>query len=67
MTSWSQKRPGVGKFAPENIDPKLCTHIIYAFATLKDHKLAEASEKDVDRYERVIALREKNPNLKVYL
>lgn len=65
MTSWSQKRPGAGKFAPEDIDASLCTHVIYAFATLRDHKLVEASEKDVERYERVIALREKNPNLKV--
>lgn len=67
MTSWSQKRPGLGKYSPENIDPKLCTHIVYAFATLKDHKLAEASDKDIERYERVIALREKNPNLKILL
>lgn len=50
---------------PENIDPALCTHVIYAFATLKDHKLAEGDEKDGDMYEKVVALREKNPNLKV--
>ncbi|PSN31011.1 putative chitinase 10, partial [Blattella germanica] len=67
MTSWSQKRPGAGKFTPENVDPLLCTHVIYAFATLKDHKLAPADEKDVDMYDRVVALREKNPNLKILL
>jgi chitinase len=65
MTSWSQKRPGAGKFTPENVDPLLCTHVIYAFATLKDHKLVAADEKDIEMYERVVALREKNPNLKV--
>ena len=65
MTSWSQKRPGAGKFTPENVDPLLCTHVIYAFATLKDHRLAAADEKDIEMYDRVIALREKNPNLKV--
>lgn len=65
MTSWSQKRPGAGKFTPENIDATLCTHVIYAFATLKEHKLAMAEEKDGDMYERVVALREKNPNLQV--
>jgi Chitinase len=65
MTSWSQKRPGAGKFTPENVDPVLCTHVIYAFATLKDHKLAAADEKDIEMYNKVIALREKNPNLKV--
>lgn len=67
MTSWSQKRPGAGKFTPEDVDASLCTHIVYAFATLKNHKLAEADEKDGDMYERVVALREKNPNLKVLL
>lgn len=50
---------------PENVDPTLCTHVIYAFATLKDHKLAESDEKDADMYDKVVALREKNPNLKV--
>lgn len=67
MTSWSQKRPGAGKFTPEDINPSLCTHIIYAFATLKEHKLAETSDKDPEMYDRVVALREKNPDLKVLL
>lgn len=65
MTSWSRKRPGAGKYTPEDIDPTLCTHIVYAFATLKDHKLAEASEKDLDSYDKIVELREKNTNLKV--
>lgn len=75
MTSWSQKRPGAGKFTPENIDSSLCTHIIYAFATLKDHKLVEGEDKDgardgekeSERYKQVVALRDKNPNLKILL
>lgn len=65
MTSWSQKRPGAGKFTPEDINPALCTHVIFAFATLKDHKLAPAGDKDDEFYDRVVALREKNPDLKV--
>ncbi|XP_026332963.1 chitotriosidase-1-like [Hyposmocoma kahamanoa] len=67
LTSWSSKRPSAGRFLPENIDPSLCTHVIFAFATLKDHKLAEGDEKDSDMYDKVVALREKNPNLKVLL
>ncbi|KAK6643069.1 hypothetical protein RUM43_004572 [Polyplax serrata] len=67
MTSWSQKRPGAGKFTPEDVDADLCTHVVYAFATLKNHKLSEADDKDGEMYERVVALREKNPNLKVLL
>lgn len=65
MTSWSQKRPGAGKFTPEDVDADLCTHVVYAFATLKNHKLSEADDKDGEMYERVVALREKNPNLQV--
>lgn len=65
MTSWSRKRPSAGRFAPEDINPSLCTHVIYAFATLKDHILTEADDKDPEIYDRVIALRDKNPDLKV--
>ncbi|XP_063216325.1 probable chitinase 10 [Bacillus rossius redtenbacheri] len=67
MTSWSQKRPGAGKFTPEDVDSSLCTHVIYAFATLKEHKLAPGDDKDIEMYNRVVALREKNPNLQVLL
>lgn len=67
ITSWSQKRPGAGKFLPEDINASLCTHVIYAFATLKEHKLTEADDKDEEMYERVIALREKHPDLKILL
>lgn len=75
MTSWSKKRPGAGKFTPDNIDATLCTHVIYAFASIKDHRLVEGedkeggkdNEKEGDRYKQVVALREKNPDLKVSL
>lgn len=65
LTNWSHKRPRSGKFMPEDIDSTLCTHIIYAFATLKDHLLTEGNDKDVEMYERLVALREKNPEIKV--
>lgn len=35
VTNWSNKRDGIGRFNVENIDPKLCTHVVYAFAKLK--------------------------------
>jgi chitinase len=36
VNSWAAKRSGNGKFLVENIDPMLCTHIIYAFAELDE-------------------------------
>ncbi|CAG5093680.1 Similar to Cht10: Probable chitinase 10 (Drosophila melanogaster) [Cotesia congregata] len=67
LTNWAHKRGGAGRFIPEDIDPSLCTHVVYSFATLKNHLLVEGNEKDPEMYERLIALREKNPDLKVLL
>ena len=35
-TSWAQYRPGAGRFLPENVDPFLCTHVVFAFAVIND-------------------------------
>ena len=37
--NWAWYRPGIGKMLPEDIDPSLCTHIIYGFATLDTNTL----------------------------
>jgi chitinase len=73
-TNWSNKRPGIGKFEPENLDPTLCTHVIFAFAHLNsDFKLTPSEETDETNdsqkglYDRVLALKAKNPNLSVLL
>ena len=34
FSNWSQYRPATGKYTPDNIDPHLCTHLIYAFAVI---------------------------------
>jgi len=34
--TWANYRPGKGKFTPEDIDPSLCTHLIYSFVGLEE-------------------------------
>ena len=63
VTSWSGKRPGAGQFDASHIDPFLCTHVIYAFAGLKDNRIQPLQ----DSYTSLVALKEKNPGLKVLL
>ncbi|XP_062141514.1 mucin-5AC isoform X8 [Drosophila sulfurigaster albostrigata] len=46
-TNWSVYRPGTAKFNPQNINPYLCTHLIYAFGGFtKDNQM-----KPFDKYQ----------------
>lgn len=72
-TNWSQYRPKNAKFLPEDLEPNLCTHIIYAFGWMKKGKLSslEANDESVDGkvglYERIMSLKKSNSDLKVLL
>ncbi|CAH1799437.1 unnamed protein product [Owenia fusiformis] len=73
-TSWSQYRKGAGRFLPEDIDPSLCTHIIYAFAYVDTRinsysysGLKAYEYNDVQMYESINALKKQNPSLKTLL
>jgi chitinase len=72
-TNWSQYRPKHGKFLPEDIEPDLCTHIIFAFGWLKKGKLSSFESNDetkdgkVGLYERIMSLKKASPKLKVLL
>nr|KAG5709851.1 hypothetical protein BaRGS_032675 [Batillaria attramentaria] len=72
-TNWSQYRPSSGKFVPENVDPTLCTHLIYTFAKLVGNQLKafewndESTAWSTGMYERFQALKQKNPSVKTLL
>lgn len=37
FTNWSQYRPGDGKYMPQDVDPFLCTTLIYAFSIINSN------------------------------
>jgi chitinase len=63
-TNWAQYRNGPGRFYPENIDPNLCTHIIYSFAKLENNVLAayewndESTEWSTGMFARMMSVRQ---------
>ncbi|GCB65327.1 hypothetical protein scyTo_0009949, partial [Scyliorhinus torazame] len=66
-TNWAHKR-GDCKFLPEDINPKLCTHLIYAFAVIgNDHKIVAQQMEDEDLYVSFNDLKKRNPNLQTLL
>uniref|UniRef100_A0A8D0B9X3 Acidic mammalian chitinase n=1 Tax=Salvator merianae TaxID=96440 RepID=A0A8D0B9X3_SALMN len=68
FTNWAQYRPEPAKYFPSNIDPQLCTHLIYAFATMNENKIAPYEWNDEDRlFPEFIALKQKNPQLVLLL
>ena len=68
FTNWAQYRSGIAKFVPKDIDPFLCTHVIYAFAKIDSgKKIAGYEWNDETLYGEVDKLKQKNPNLKTLL
>nr|QPD99037.1 putative chitinase 1 [Tityus serrulatus] len=70
--SWGINREGHAKFTAEDIDPFLCTHIIYAFAGLDSKDLIiKPGDENVDvnkgTFQGVVEVKKKNPKLKVLL
>ncbi|CAD6225809.1 GSCOCT00005737001.2-RA-CDS [Cotesia congregata] len=69
--SWSVYRPGNGRFSIENIDPHLCTHLVYTFVGLKGSSIRVLDPwQDLptnygkDGFRRFNKLKLKNPALK---
>ncbi|XP_066245992.1 probable chitinase 10 [Euwallacea similis] len=69
--SWTVYRPGNGKFDVENIEPDLCTHIVFTFLGLKEDGTLnildpwESNDDGLDGFNRFVGLKTQNPNLKV--
>uniref|UniRef100_A0A671KEF3 Oviductal glycoprotein 1 n=1 Tax=Sinocyclocheilus anshuiensis TaxID=1608454 RepID=A0A671KEF3_9TELE len=64
FTNWSQYRAGTAKYLPENVDPNLCTHLIYAFAIINyANNIAGSEWNDVALYSTFNALKNRNPQL----
>jgi GH18 family chitinase len=73
-TNWAQYRPKPASYTPDSINAALCTHIIFAFAKINEHyELAayEWNDESTDwakgMYQRVVDLKQDNPDLKVML
>ncbi|GFR85183.1 chitinase-3-like protein 1 [Elysia marginata] len=69
-TNWSQYRRDQGRFLPSDIDPFLCTHLIFAFAKVDKGVLAPYEWNDLQPpflYKQFTDLKKKNPDLKTLL
>ncbi|XP_004933352.3 probable chitinase 2 [Bombyx mori] len=74
VASWAAYRPNDGQFTLDNLQPALCTHLVYSFAGLNETTFTIKSldpwqdlEKDYGKagYKRIVALKERYPHLKV--
>ncbi|XP_051854098.1 chitinase-3-like protein 2 isoform X1 [Antechinus flavipes] len=67
FTNWAQYRAGLGYFIPDAIDPQLCTHLIYSFATISKNKITPEEWNDITLYHTFNDLKKRNPSLKTLL
>ncbi|NXN25016.1 CHIA chitinase, partial [Nycticryphes semicollaris] len=67
FTNWAQYRPGLGKFMPNDIDPCLCNHLIYAFAGMNNNEITTYEWNDETLYKSFNGLKNQNRNLKTLL
>ncbi|XP_045127406.1 proteoglycan 4-like isoform X2 [Portunus trituberculatus] len=70
-TNWSVYRKGVAKYTPQNINPYLCTHLVYAFGGLTDEFEVKPfdSYQDIEQggYAKFNGLKQYNKGLKTLL
>ncbi|XP_052685035.1 uncharacterized protein LOC128164955 [Crassostrea angulata] len=66
-TNWAQYREAPARFTPEDINPDLCTHLIYAFAELRGAQIETSEWNDPQMYERFNRIKNKNREIKTLL
>ncbi|XP_046656308.1 probable chitinase 10 [Daphnia pulicaria] len=70
--NWSRYRTGAGQYTVDNINPNLCTHIVYAFAVLdgttyKIKIFDDWADISLNGFQKAVALKTQNPKLKVMI
>ncbi|XP_039271473.2 chitinase-3-like protein 1 isoform X1 [Styela clava] len=66
FTNWAQYRPGEAKFDVSDVDPFLCTHIVYSFVTMDSDLELELREwNGMDLINALMALKNQNEALKI--
>ena len=68
--NWAYWRSGDGKFTVEDIDPNVCTHLIYAFVVLNPSTYTikvfdEWLDINLKNFENFVGLKKTNPDLKL--
>jgi chitinase len=70
-SNWAVYRPGLAKFTPQNINPYLCSHLIYAFAGLSSKFELKAFDpyNDINQgnYKKFVGLKAYNNQLKTLI
>ncbi|XP_069102179.1 acidic mammalian chitinase-like [Argopecten irradians] len=65
--NWAQYRPHPMNYTADDIDPFICTHIMYAFSQLNGNDMTIVEWNDLSTYQKVMNLKVTNPHLKVLL
>ncbi|XP_008848561.2 acidic mammalian chitinase-like [Nannospalax galili] len=67
FNNWAQHRPDLGSMTPDDIDPCLCTHLIYAFARISNNRITMTDKKDLTDYKAFNSLKRRNSQLKTLM
>uniref|UniRef100_A0A452UDG5 Oviduct-specific glycoprotein n=1 Tax=Ursus maritimus TaxID=29073 RepID=A0A452UDG5_URSMA len=67
FTSWAQGRPSPASVLPRDLDPFLCTHLIFAFASMNDNQIVAKDPQDEITYPEFNKLKQRNGELRTLL